>query len=86
MISARTLCSRSNTLRNNLLVSVPKWEPGMADRKQNAGEDWSKADLHFLSDAVARGMSLAEVAGFLGRTEDEIRAKITATQHRHSDF
>jgi hypothetical protein len=61
----------------------------MADRKtnqQNAGEDWSKADLHFLSDAVARGMSLAEVAGFLGRTEDEIRVKITVKRLRHSDF
>jgi len=58
----------------------------MADRKQNAGEDWSKADLHFLSDAVTRGMSLAEVAGFLGRTEDEVRLKIAAMQLRHSDI
>jgi hypothetical protein len=40
-----------------------------------SGEPWSKADLFFLKDALRRGMSLAEVANFLRRTEDEVQEK-----------
>jgi hypothetical protein len=36
---------------------------------------WSQADLLFLKDALRRGLSYAQIAGFLGRTEDEVRAK-----------
>ena len=36
---------------------------------------WVKADLLFLKDSLAHGMSCAEVAGFLGRTEEEVRAE-----------
>jgi hypothetical protein len=36
---------------------------------------WSNADLYFLRHALEHGMSFAEVAGFLGRTEDEVREK-----------
>jgi hypothetical protein len=36
---------------------------------------WVKADLLFLKDSLAHGMSCAEVAGFLGRTEEEVRRK-----------
>jgi hypothetical protein len=36
-------------------------------------DPWIKADLLFLKDSLARGMSCAEVAGFLGRTEEEVR-------------
>jgi hypothetical protein len=45
---------------------------------KNAGEAWSKPDLFFLRDALTRGMSIAAVAGFLGRTEDEVRAQADA--------
>ena len=34
-------------------------------------EPWTNADLLFLKDSLAHGMSYAEVAGFLGRTEEE---------------
>jgi hypothetical protein len=36
---------------------------------------WSKADLFFLADAVAHGMAFADVVGFLGRTEMQLREK-----------
>jgi hypothetical protein len=36
---------------------------------------WSKGDVFFLVDALARGMSFADVAGFLCRTEHEVRHK-----------
>ena len=48
----------------------------MADwTKHHVGEPWAQADLFFLVDALARGMSIAEVAAFLGRTEDEVRGQ-----------
>jgi hypothetical protein len=40
-----------------------------------ADEHWAKADLFFLADALAHGMPFADVAGFLGRTEIEVREK-----------
>jgi hypothetical protein len=39
------------------------------------GKPWARADLFFLKDSLERGMSLAEIAGFLGRTVDEVREK-----------
>ena len=39
------------------------------------GKPWPRADLFFLKDSLQRGMSLAEIAGFLGRTADEVREK-----------
>jgi hypothetical protein len=36
---------------------------------------WARADLFFLKESLERGMSLAEIAGFLGRTVDEVREK-----------
>src|SRR5690349_268007 len=41
------------------------------------GMPWTRADLFFLTDALARGMSIQDVAGFLNRTEDEIRDQAT---------
>jgi hypothetical protein len=40
-----------------------------------AGEPWVKADLFFLQDSLRHGMSFPEVAGFLRRTEGEVRDK-----------
>jgi hypothetical protein len=40
-----------------------------------AGKPWARADLFFLEDSLQRGMSLVEIAGFLGRTADEVREK-----------
>jgi hypothetical protein len=45
---------------------------------KNSGEAWSKPDLFFLRDALTRGMSIAAVAAFLGRTEEEVRAQANA--------
>ena len=41
--------------------------------RRSSGERWSNADLLFLASAVGRGMSSAETAGFLSRTEDQVR-------------
>jgi hypothetical protein len=43
--------------------------------KQNWDEWWSPSDLFFLKDALERGMTLAEAAGFLSRDEAEVRRK-----------
>jgi hypothetical protein len=39
------------------------------------GGRWTSADLFFLRDSLRHGMSVLEVAGFLRRTEDEVRQK-----------
>ena len=41
----------------------------------SVGQRWTSADLLFLMDALKRGMSFSEVAGFLRRAEDEVREK-----------
>ena len=38
------------------------------------------ADLFFLKEALARGMSFTDVAGFLRRTENEVREKLRALE------
>jgi hypothetical protein len=53
--------SRSNRIDNVLSLQVCKF--------------WARADLFFLKDSLERGMSLAEIAGFLRRTADEVREK-----------
>ena len=53
--------SRSNRIKNVLSPQV--------------GKPWARADLFFLKDSLQRGMSLAEIAGFLGRSADEVREK-----------
>jgi hypothetical protein len=53
---------RLNRIRNVLSLQVGKpW--------------WARADLFFLKDSLERGMSLAEIAGFLRRTADEVQEK-----------
>jgi hypothetical protein len=42
----------------------------------SSGEPWSRTDLFFSMHALEHGMSFAEVAGFLSRTEDEVREKV----------
>jgi hypothetical protein len=43
--------------------------------RANAGKPWLDSDLLFLRLTLERGMSIAAVAGFLGRDEDEVRKK-----------
>jgi hypothetical protein len=50
-------------------------QPLTSDTAPQRSEPWLKSDLLFLKDSLARGMSYAEVAGFLGRTEEEVRRK-----------
>jgi hypothetical protein len=50
-------------------------EPPSGGEPPGSRQPWSQADLFFLGDALRRGLSLAQVAGFLGRTEDEVRQK-----------
>jgi len=47
----------------------------MMTLKQNRDEWWSPWDLFFLRDALERGMTYAEVAGFLSRPEAVVRRK-----------
>ena len=47
----------------------------MPKGRADMGKSWARADLFFLKDSLERGMSLAEIAGFLGRTADEVREK-----------
>lgn len=47
----------------------------MTPTKQSREAWWSLPDLFFLQDALNRGMTCAEVAGFLSREEDEVRKK-----------
>jgi hypothetical protein len=47
----------------------------MATIKQSRDEYWLPSDLFFLRDALERGMTLAEAAGFLSRDEGEVRQK-----------
>jgi hypothetical protein len=50
-------------------------------------EPWPNADLLFLKLSLEQGMSFAEVAGFLGRREDEVRQKarrVTRKRAKHS--
>jgi hypothetical protein len=51
-------------------------------RIPSATQPWLRSDQLFLSLSLGRGMQPAEVAGFLGRTEDEVREK--AEELRHS--
>jgi hypothetical protein len=39
------------------------------------GMVWNRADLFFLRDGLARGMSIQELAGFLNRSEDDVRQR-----------
>jgi hypothetical protein len=43
----------------------------------HSGQPWSRSDLFFLKDVLRRGLSPADVARFLGRTEAEVVEKAT---------
>ena len=48
----------------------------MVDGTNNrCAEQWTNADLFFLTDAVACGMPFADIAGFLNCAESEVRAR-----------
>src|SRR3954468_15831760 len=49
-----------------------------------AGATWERADLFFLCDALARGMSIQDLAGFLNRSVDEVRQQ--ADSHCHDSI
>jgi hypothetical protein len=50
-------------------------EDGTPPNLADTGQPSLRADLFFLKDTLRRGMSLAEVASFLRRSEDEVREK-----------
>jgi hypothetical protein len=45
------------------------------------GTPWERADLFFLCDAIARGMPIQDLAGFLNRSEDEVRRQADSRCH-----
>ena len=72
----RNFTSRSRVTCNILIRrthAVAGVDVMLVVTRQYSGEAWSNADQFFLSNVLASGMSLAEAAGFLGRTEDEVR-------------
>jgi len=48
-------------------------------------EPWTTQDVFFLQDALQRGLSAEEVAGFLRRTVDEVQAKARELEGRPVD-
>jgi hypothetical protein len=48
------------------------------------GTPWERADLFFLCDALSRGMSIQDLAGFLNRSVDEVRQQ--AASHCHDSI
>jgi hypothetical protein len=52
------------------------------DTAPSSDEPWSKADVFFLRDALRRGLSVAEIARFLRRTEKEVREKAKEVEMR----
>jgi hypothetical protein len=65
-------------------AAVGGWQMEKTRENFSAGMPWNRADLFFLSDALARGMSIQELAGFLNRSEDEVRQQ--AGSRRHDPF
>jgi len=57
------------------LLSTDGWFMNEISRSPNMRKPWPREDLLFLKDSLERGMSSAEIAGFLGRTADEVREK-----------
>jgi hypothetical protein len=53
-------------------------------KTSNAIAAWNKADLIFLMDALKRGVTEADVARFLGRSEDEVREQANALKQRRA--
>jgi hypothetical protein len=57
----------------------------MGRKAHSSNEPWANTDLLFLKLSLEQGMSFAEVAGFLGRAEDEVREKALARKRaKHS--
>jgi len=48
-------------------------------------EPWDRADTFFAMNAVKRGMSVVEIAGFLGRTEDEVLEHIRSLEQTSNE-
>jgi hypothetical protein len=60
-----------------------RWPPALQLFRH--GQPWLKSDLVFLELALGRGMSSADVAGFLGRDEDEVRDKAEELEIRRRE-
>jgi hypothetical protein len=65
-------------------VEMAPGQPMTASR-QNAGQPRLDSDVLFLELALKRGMSFAQVAGFLGRDEEEVRQKAGGLHRRSPD-
>jgi hypothetical protein len=48
------------------------------------GDHWDNADLLFMTNVVARGMAFSDVAGFLCRSEEEVRKKSKLLHGQHA--
>ena len=57
---------------------------GATVKTSNAIAAWNKADLIFLMDALKRSVAEADVARFLGRSEDEVREQANALKQRRA--
>jgi hypothetical protein len=59
----------------NLAVSGADATRILSDMPPRLPGGWTKGDRLFVRDSLAHGISVAEVAQFLGRTEKEVRDK-----------
>ena len=74
----RVVVSQDGNLVRRLIYNEDKTRGTlsmMTTANQSRDEWWSPSDLLFLKDALWRGMTHAEVAGFLSRGEAEVRKK-----------
>jgi AraC family transcriptional regulator, positive regulator of tynA and feaB len=65
------LAARDNARRAVEALPHPTLSPELVTHQ----EAWPKSDLFFMIDSLRHGRSLNEVAGFLGRDENEVRLK-----------
>jgi hypothetical protein len=55
----------------------------IASSQPNSRTSWPDSDVLFLKLALKRGMTIAAVAAFLGRQEDEVREKMEELRRKH---
>jgi|RhiMethySRZTD1v2_1073278.scaffolds.fasta_scaffold3454859_1 hypothetical protein len=62
---------------HGLIINMERGSKGQGRQRERTfiAEPWCKQDLFFMGNALRRGASFRDVAGFLSRPEGEVRAK-----------
>jgi hypothetical protein len=67
------------------MASLAKGRGAMDGTRANGGALWERADLFFLCDALSRGMSIQDLAGFLNRSVEEVRGQADSRGGKPAD-